>query len=442
MGDLAEHGVGVGEPGVDGDDGAELFLRLVGLFEAHEREREVVAGLVEVGVHLERALEIVVGFPELAVLVIDEAEVVVGARVLLVVAQRLDEAVLGVVFPAALHGDEALVHPGVGELRCKLQREIALHLGGGEVSGVEVLGAEIARLDRTRVRRGVCRQAPVMTAKISVKCRFILGDASVRWAPFMGKSRFGLVLLLALVGGQEARAQFANRRIGFELGGFTFNDREVTAGLSVQLEGTFYIENGFDVGLRIPATLLLTRQANKQLFGTGGQLYARYLFSEETLRPYAGLAIYVLVIIRGSDPANPDSGGNQQVFFGPQAFAGIQDFPIDTVSIGARGFFTLYFAVNNSNAIRPGGGGFLNVHFYFELRVEAASGALRPAPCRRCGELTCPARTAKGLAWLAVACLRCELLATSAAATSKTKLSERWAGLWKAASSSRRWARR
>lgn len=169
---------------------------------------------------------------------------------------------------------------------------------------------------------------------------------------------------MAALGATEAQAQFANRRIGFEVGGFTFNDREVTAGLSFQIEGTFYIENGFEVGARIPASLLLTRQSNKQLFGTGGQIYFRYLFSEDSLRPYAGLAIDVLAIIRGNVDGDTSST-NQQVFWGPQAFGGLDYFLVDTVSIGARGFFTLYIAINNTNAIRPGGGGFLNVHFYF-----------------------------------------------------------------------------
>src|SRR5438128_1717274 len=65
---------------------------------------------------------------------------------------------------------------------------------------------------------GVCRQAAERTAKITVKCRFIWTAASVRCALFMRKTRFGLVLVVALLGGMKAHAQFANRRIGFELG--------------------------------------------------------------------------------------------------------------------------------------------------------------------------------------------------------------------------------
>ncbi len=180
----------------------------------------------------------------------------------------------------------------------------------------------------------------------------------------MRKTRFGLVLVVALLGSMEAQAQFANKRLGFELGGFSFNDAEITGGLAVQLEGNYYVENGFDVGIRIPAVLLLTRVSNKQEFGTGGQLYFRYLFSEESLRPYAGLALDVLVVLRGQVMGDTQST-NQMVFFGPQAFGGLDFFVVDTVSIGARGFFTAHIAINNRNVFRPTFGGFANVHFYF-----------------------------------------------------------------------------
>lgn len=180
----------------------------------------------------------------------------------------------------------------------------------------------------------------------------------------MRKTRFGLVLVVALVGGTQAHAQFANKRIGFEAGAFKFTDRELTFGIAAQLEGNYYIENGFDVGLRVPFVLFLTTSSSKQRFGTGGQLYFRYLFSEESFRPNAGLALDVLVVIREAG-ADGTTSGNQQVFWGPQAFLGIDYFVGDTVSIGARGFFTLYIAINNANALRPGGGAYANIHFYF-----------------------------------------------------------------------------
>ncbi len=181
----------------------------------------------------------------------------------------------------------------------------------------------------------------------------------------MRKTRFGLVLVVALLGGFEARAQFANKSLGLELGGFSFNDRNMTVGICAQLEGTFYVESGFEIGIRVPFAWMLTRTP-PQLFGTGGQLHFRYLFSEESLRPYVGLAIDVLVIIGNPDPSGSDSqSGNKTVFFGPQAFAGLEYFVSDSIAIGARGFFTGHIAVNNQNAFRPTFGGYAGMHVYF-----------------------------------------------------------------------------
>jgi outer membrane protein len=179
----------------------------------------------------------------------------------------------------------------------------------------------------------------------------------------MRKTRLGLVFTAALLAAGQAHAQFANKHIGFELGAIKFTDRELKVGLAAQLEGNIYIENGFDVGLRVPFVLFLTTVANRQRFGVGGQLYVRYLFSEESFRPWASLELDVLGIVRENDASI--SNGQQQVFWGPGASAGLDYFVGDSVSLGARGFFTLYIALNNDQPIRPGYGGFGNVKFYF-----------------------------------------------------------------------------
>jgi outer membrane protein len=173
----------------------------------------------------------------------------------------------------------------------------------------------------------------------------------------------GWVFAVVLLAASAAQAQFANRRIGFELGALSFRDDELRVGLMAQLEGTYYIENGFEVGLRVPFFLFLTTSATTQRFGTGGQLYVRYLISEEALRPWVGLEVDVLAVFRPGDPANPNE--QQNVFFGPGLSAGLEYFVADTVSIGIRPFFTLYIALNNNAPIRPGYGGAGSVHFYF-----------------------------------------------------------------------------
>jgi outer membrane protein len=179
----------------------------------------------------------------------------------------------------------------------------------------------------------------------------------------MRSRRFGWVVAVAVLTGSAAHAQFANKRIGFELGGMSFKDNEIKAGLLAQLEGSYYIENGFEVGLRVPFYLFFTVQSNRQLFGTGGQLYVRYLISEEALRPWVGVDLDVAVVLRPPDPAFPDQ--QQTVFWGPGITAGLDYFLADTVSIGIRPFFTLYIALNNNQPVRPGFGGSAAVHFYF-----------------------------------------------------------------------------
>lgn len=169
------------------------------------------------------------------------------------------------------------------------------------------------------------------------------------------------LLTFALLASATAHAQFQNRHLGIEISPMRFTDREVTTGLMAVLDGAYYLDNGFEIGLRVPLAMFLTTSSSKQLLGTGGQIYARYLFLQESLRPWAGLELDVLYIFRD----NPSQGTNAQVFAGPGASAGCEYFVTNEVSIGARAMFTLYFAVNNSSPWRPGYGGTVSAQVYF-----------------------------------------------------------------------------
>ena len=72
-----------------------------------------------------------------------------------------------------------------------------------------------------------------------------------------------------------------------------FTDRELTTGLMAVLDFGWYIDDGFEIGLRVPAALFLTTTAHQQRLGTGGQAYARYLFMQESLRPWVSLELDV-----------------------------------------------------------------------------------------------------------------------------------------------------
>jgi outer membrane protein len=168
-------------------------------------------------------------------------------------------------------------------------------------------------------------------------------------------------LAFALLAAGQAHAQFSNRRIGLELSPMRFTDRELTTGLMAMLDGAVYLDDGFEVGLRVPFAMFLTATSNRQRLGTGGQLYARYLFSQESLRPWADLELDVLYIFRD----NADALTQQQVFWGPGISAGLDVFVNQSLSIGARGMFTLYVAVNNDTPLRPSYGGTVNAQVYF-----------------------------------------------------------------------------
>jgi outer membrane protein len=169
------------------------------------------------------------------------------------------------------------------------------------------------------------------------------------------------ILAVALLASGAAHAQFQNRHLGIELSPMRFTDAEVTTGLMAVLDGAYYLDNGFEIGLRVPLAMFLTTTASKQLLGTGGQAYVRYLFLQESLRPWVGLELDVLYLFRD----NPDRSTNTQIFAGPGASVGLEYFVTNEISIGARTFAALYFGINSSSIFRPSYGGTLNASVYF-----------------------------------------------------------------------------
>lgn len=182
----------------------------------------------------------------------------------------------------------------------------------------------------------------------------------------MGK-RLGAVLALgALLLTTEAHAQFANRSLGGGLGFIKLFGGSSSAGVTgvdfavpLTLEGSLYIESGFDIYIHIPVMLVNvtagadTPSGRGLIFGSGGHLGVRYLFAEETLRPYVGIEVAGMVLITKSPV----------VFVGPGAVVGVDYFVADTVSIGARAFFDLFIELNVPP--RPAIGGGIAAAAYF-----------------------------------------------------------------------------
>lgn len=155
-----------------------------------------------------------------------------------------------------------------------------------------------------------------------------------------------LVVCATLLLGSEAKAQFANRSIGLGVGYMSLNfDNAVDRAIPLGLEASLYIENGFDLVAQAYAMLLNSPINNQQFVGVFGSAGVRYLFSEETLRPYVGTAIGYFQTFGFTPTIN-------RVGLSPNA--GIDYFVADTVSIGARGQFTLYVMLNERVATSLG----------------------------------------------------------------------------------------
>lgn len=151
---------------------------------------------------------------------------------------------------------------------------------------------------------------------------------------------FAAIVASTLFFGGEAKAQFANKSIGLGVGYMGLNfENVVDRGIPVGLEGSLYIENGFDLVAHAYAMLLNSPVYNQQYVGVYGAAGVRYLFSEETFRPYAGLDLGYFQTFGLGDSTI------QRVGLGPNV--GFEYFFQDTWSVGARGQFTAYWLLNH-----------------------------------------------------------------------------------------------
>lgn len=151
----------------------------------------------------------------------------------------------------------------------------------------------------------------------------------------------GSLLTFVVLSALPAQAQFANRSLGVSATASTTISNSQLYGLT--LEGSHYIENGFDVYLRVPLVVASTQlgadtvSGKGWVLGTGTNLGVRYLLSEQQVRPYLGVHLSALVLI-----TKPEI----QYFFGPGATAGLDWFFADAFSIGARTSYDLFIDLN------------------------------------------------------------------------------------------------
>jgi outer membrane protein len=149
-----------------------------------------------------------------------------------------------------------------------------------------------------------------------------------------------LGLAVALLGAVPAHAQFANRSLGLSLGYMDFNRTGgLEGGAFLGLEASYYIESGFDLVSLTKLTFPKDPATGKRVVGMAPSVGIRYLFSEESFRPYAGADLSYLFVFR------PDTT-SQYVGLGPNL--GIDYFVTDSVSLGLRGQYNFYIALNEN----------------------------------------------------------------------------------------------
>lgn len=160
-----------------------------------------------------------------------------------------------------------------------------------------------------------------------------------------------ITVCAALLVGQEAHAQFANKSIGLGVGymSLNFDEGAIKGAIPIGLDGSLYIENGFDLVAHAYAMLLSgidpATGSTRQFVGVFGSAGIRYLFSEESLRPYVGADLGYFQTFGIDNTIN-------RVGISPNG--GLDYFVADTVSIGARGQFTLYLMLNQPAATSLG----------------------------------------------------------------------------------------
>lgn len=176
----------------------------------------------------------------------------------------------------------------------------------------------------------------------------------------------GVVLGLCLwAGAAGATANYGNRNLGVSLGAYRLQNDSVAVdwALYLSLEGGFYIDDGFEFYGRVGFSAGPERTSGATVipaFGILGQAGVRYLFSQESLRPWAGLHLAGAGFFKTANTLD----SSQVLAGGPGVNLGLDYFAGESIAIGARVFLDLLFNVLRF-AVAPTWGGGLTATAYF-----------------------------------------------------------------------------
>ena len=149
-----------------------------------------------------------------------------------------------------------------------------------------------------------------------------------------------LAVFGALLASATAHAQYQNRTIGLSVGYLKMNVNEngIDHAIPVGLGASLYIENGWVMVTHFDFMIVTQQPVDQQALGVAPTLGFQYLFSEEDLRPYAGLDLSYLHIFSDFGTSN---------FFGLGPNLGVDYMVSESVSLGVKAQYNLYLALNN-----------------------------------------------------------------------------------------------
>ncbi|HYO56250.1 hypothetical protein [Archangium sp.] len=146
-----------------------------------------------------------------------------------------------------------------------------------------------------------------------------------------------LGISVALFVATPAHAQFANRSLGLSAGYMNFNNTaSLHSTVFLGFDASLYIENGFEVVSLTKIAFPFDPISERRVVGLAPSLGVRYLFMEESIRPYIGADLSYLHVFKPQGDSN---------FFGIGPNAGVEFFVSDSISLGARAQFNTYLSL-------------------------------------------------------------------------------------------------
>ena len=168
-----------------------------------------------------------------------------------------------------------------------------------------------------------------------------------------------LVAFLAVLGwAQSAQAQYANKSITIAPG-YLFTDKGVgfDGAIPLYIGGSLYLENGWELYTHFPIARVRDQISNQWVLGWGNHSGVRYLLQQDYLRPYVGVELAFLQILRDT------TFGGSHTSVGPGAVAGVEYFVTESVSVGVRAQMNVFLNLQLEALFAYGGAATIGIWF-------------------------------------------------------------------------------